>query len=75
MDGASRWPAVARSILSPIARMSADTACSQDTDAKAAGVVAAFHRKLVFLDGVGDRFGEIGEEFFEPLKLDCAAPE
>jgi hypothetical protein len=32
-----------------------------------AGVVAAFHRKLVLLDGVGDRFGEIGEEFFEPL--------
>ena len=32
-------------------------------------MVAAFHRKLVFLDGVGDRFGEIGEEFFEPLRL------
>jgi hypothetical protein len=47
--------------------LSADRAMQPGHQREGAGVVAAFHRKLVFLDGVGDRFGEIGEEFFEPL--------
>jgi hypothetical protein len=34
-----------------------------------AGVVAALHGKLVFFEGAGDGFREIGEEFLEPLRF------